>query len=74
VWSIAQSSITLFFQGKLFADPRMVFIQLAIGILVTVVVMVAAAKLGAPLPLAALIAGLVGGVLQPFLFRRLKYQ
>ena len=61
MWSMAQSSINLFFQGKLFADPGKVFRQLAIGVLVTAIVLIAAARVGAPVWLAALVAGLVGG-------------
>lgn len=74
MWAMARSSITLFFQGKLFADPGKVYRQLAIGVLVTAVVLVVAAKAGAPLWLAALIAGLIGGGLQPYLFKDLRYR
>jgi hypothetical protein len=66
--------MTLFVQGKLFADPNMVYRQLAIGVLVTAILLIAAAKAGAPLWLAALIAGLVGGALQPYLFKDLRYR
>jgi len=74
MWAMAQSSITLFFQGKLFAEPAKVFRQLAIGVLATVIVLVTLAKLGVPVWVAGLIAGMVGGVLQPYLFKDLRFR
>ena len=47
--------------------------QLAIGVAVTALVLIVLAKLGAPLWLAALLAGLAGGALQPYLFKNLRY-
>jgi hypothetical protein len=73
MWSMAQSSILLFFRGKLFADPNMAMRQLALGVFVTALVLIVFAKVGAPLWLAALLAGLAGGALQPYLFRNLRY-
>lgn len=73
MWDMAKNSIILFFRGKLFAEPGKAMTQLAIGILITAAVFVAMAKIGAPLWLAALIAALVGGLLQPFLFRNLRF-
>ena len=73
MWSMAQSSMLLFFRGKLFADPAMVFRQLASGILVTALLLVGLVALGAPLWAAALVAGLLGGALQPWLFKDLRY-
>jgi len=74
MWSMLQSSVTLFFQGRLFTDPGKVYGRLAIGVLVTALVLIAAVKLGAPLWASALVAGLVGGGLQPFLFKDLRYR
>ena len=74
MFDMARNSMTLFFRGKLFADPRKAYRQLAIGILVAALLLVVLAKLGAPIILAALIAGLVGGALQPFLFKDLRYR
>jgi hypothetical protein len=73
MWAMARSSIVLFFRGKLFAEPGKAIVQLLIGILVTAVLFVVLAKVGAPSWLAALAAALVGGALQPFLFRNLRY-
>jgi hypothetical protein len=71
---MAQSSMTLFFRGKLFADPNMVARQLGIGIAATAILLIVIAKIGAPLWFAALIAGLIGGALQPYLFKDLRYR
>ena len=73
MWAMAQNSIVLFFRGKLFAEPGKAMMQLLIGIIVTALIFVILAKLGAPIWLAALIAALIGGALQPFLFRRLRF-
>ena len=74
MWSMATSSMNLFFRGKLFADPAKAYLQLALGIVATVILMVAAWGLGAPLWAAALFAGLLGGALQPYLFKDLRYR
>lgn len=73
MWGMTQHSIALFFRGKLFAEKAKVYRQLLIGVLVTAAVLVAAAKLGAPIWLAAPTAALIGGILQPYLFRNLRY-
>ena len=73
MWEMAKSSISLFFKGRLFANPGMVFRQLLIGIVITAIILVVLVKLGTPTVTAAIIAGLVGGVLQPWLFKDLKY-
>jgi hypothetical protein len=73
MWQMTQNSIALFFRGKLFAEPGKVIRQLLIGIIVTAVLLIVLAKIGAPLWLAALIAALLGGGLQPYLFKDLKY-
>jgi hypothetical protein len=73
MWQMTQNSIALFFRGRLFADPGKVIRQLLIGIVVTAVLLIVLAKIGAPLWLAALVAALLGGGLQPYLFKDLKY-
>ena len=73
MWAMAQNSIVLFFRGRLFADPGKAFAQLLTGILVTAVLFVILAKVGAPIWLASVIAALIGGALQPYLFRNLRY-
>jgi hypothetical protein len=71
---MAQTSINLFVRGRLFADPAMVARQLAIGAIVTAILLVVIAKIGAPLWLATLMAGFAGGGLQPYLFKDLRYR
>jgi hypothetical protein len=74
MWAMAQSSITLSFAGKPFADSGKVYRQLALGVLVTAIILIALVKIGAPLWIASLVAGLIGGGLQPYLFRDLRYR
>ncbi|MBX9649651.1 MAG: hypothetical protein K2X57_21640 [Xanthobacteraceae bacterium] len=73
MWEMTKNSIALFFRGKLFADRVKATRQILIGILVTAVLLVVLAKIGVPLWLAALVAALLGGGLQPYLFKDLKY-
>jgi hypothetical protein len=74
MWAMAMNSINLFLRGKLFAEPGKVMRQLTIGALVTAILLIVAARLGAPVWAAAILAGLVGGGLQPYLFKDLKYK
>lgn len=74
MWEMGKNSILLFFRGRLFADPRMVHRQLGIGVVATAILLVATAKVGLPLWIAALLAGFIGGGLQPYLFKDLRYR
>jgi hypothetical protein len=74
MWEMAITSIGLFFRGKLFANPTQVYRQLAIGVVATAIVLFVLAVAGVPVWLAALIAGFGGGVLQPYLFKDLRYR
>jgi len=74
MWEMAKSSIVLFLRGKLFSDPVKVWRQAAIGAAATTIVLVGLAKVGAPVVAAAAVAGLLGGALQPYLFKDLKYR
>ena len=74
MWTMATSSMSLFFRGKLFADPAAAYRQLAIGIAVTAILMIGLGLAGAPLWIASLISGLIGGALQPYLFKDLRYR
>ena len=73
MWTVAKSSIVLLFQGRLLADPVRVSRQWAIGSAVTAVILVVGVKVGAPIWIAGLTAGLIGGALQPYLFKDLRY-
>ena len=74
MFDMLKSSATLFFQGKLFADNAKVYRQMAMGIVVTALVLIALTKVGVPVVAAAIVAGLIGGALQPFLIKNLKYR
>ncbi|MDN3622645.1 hypothetical protein [Methylobacterium isbiliense] len=66
--------MTLFFQGRLFAEPGKVYRQTAIGAVATAVILVVIGKLGLSLAVAAAAAGFIGGALQPYLFKDLRYR
>lgn len=70
---MVKTSIILFFQGKLFKNPNEVYRQLAIGVGVALVIFLALAKFTG-MPIAAMVAGFIGGALQPYLFKDLKFR
>jgi hypothetical protein len=74
MWDIAKNSVSLFFTGKLFAEPGKAYTQIAIGIAVTALLLIGIVKIGLPLWLGGLAAGLAGGALQPYLFKDLRYR
>ena len=74
MWEMAKSSIVLFLQGKLFAEPAKVYRQTAIGAALTAALLVVLAVAGRPVAGAAAGAGIVGGALQPYLFKDLRYR
>jgi len=74
MWAMTQNSIVLFFRGKLFAEPGKAFLLILVGVVATALLLILVAKLGAPLWMAAPIAAFVGGGLQPYLFRNLRYR
>lgn len=74
MWAMTQSSIFLFFRGKLFAEPAKAYRQIAIGVAVTAILLVLLALIGAPVWVASLPAAAIGGSLQPYLFRNLRYR
>ena len=66
------SSTRLFLQGRLFRDNTAVFKQWLIGFALTLAVLVVVAWLTSPL-IGVIVASLVGGAAQPYLFKDLKY-
>lgn len=64
-------SVRLFIAGKLFRDNLAFFRQLAIGFVVTLLLMIALAWVNPWLGL--VVGGAAGGALMPWLFRNLKY-
>lgn len=74
MFDMFMDSATLFVKGKLFQNYKSVFIQMLIGIIVTAVIGVILAKIGTGLWVAIGAAALIGGALQPYLFKDLKYR
>ena len=82
MFEMAKNSMILFARGKLFKDLGSVIMRALIGIVITAILFVAcafylSAGMGWTTPghiyTAAAIAGLLGGALQPILFKDLKY-
>lgn len=67
------NSATLFIQGKLFRDINSVFKQAATGMAIAAILLIVLVKTGLPLWLAIILASLVSGGIQPYLFKDLKY-
>ncbi len=74
MWTMARSALSLFLRGHLFANPRKAYGLLAAGIMFTALVCLALAVAGTPLWAAAMVAGFLGGGLQPFLFKTVKFR
>ena len=75
MFEMVKNSIGLFMRGKLFAEPGKAYTQLMLGIGFTVLCFIAALRFGGVSHwLAAVIAGFLGGTLQPYLFRNLRYR
>lgn len=66
------NSVKLFFAGKLFRDSRAVLVQWLKGFALALAVMIAVSVLVSPLA-GVVAASLVGGFVQPLLFKDLKY-
>jgi len=73
MFELAKTSALLFLQGKLFKNNTDVMRQLAIGIALTIFIFLVLTKF-AGLLIAAGIAGFIGGAVQPYLFKDLKYR
>lgn len=67
-----KNSVKLFFKGKLFRDNRAVFMQWLKGFVIVLVLLLAIGFLVNPL-VGVIVASVVGGALQPYLFKDLKY-
>jgi hypothetical protein len=65
-------SVQLFLRGKLFRDGRQVFSQWLKGFLLTLGVLLVVGWVCNPL-LGVILGSLVGGALQPYLFKDLKF-
>ena len=74
MWTMATSAMSLFFRGRLFAEPRKAYLRLALGMFITAALFVALKLLGAPLWAASAAAGFIGGGFQPLLFKNIRYR
>jgi hypothetical protein len=73
MWPMFTNSFRLFLKGRLFRDPRAVAQRWLIGFAIALVAVVALRTLGAPVWLAVALPSVAVGLLQPYLFRDLKY-
>jgi hypothetical protein len=73
MWDMFSNSLRLFVRGKLFREPGAVLRQWSIGFGVSLVAFVAFVKLGVSLWIVVTVVSLAAGVLQPYLFKNLKY-
>lgn len=73
MWDMFTNSLKLFVKGKLFREPRAVFRQWLIGFGISLLSIVILVKLTVPTWLAVAVVALAVGLLQPFLFKNLKY-
>lgn len=74
MFDMFKNSVILFMRGKLFQDMSAALRQAIIGIAVTALLCIILVTLGMPLLVSVLIAALIGGGLQPYLFKDLKYR
>jgi hypothetical protein len=74
VLSLIANWLSLFRQDRLLADKAQFYRQLGIGAGVTAVSFLVVIAIAHNSVLAAVIAGLAGGALQPLLFRNLRYR
>jgi hypothetical protein len=73
MWDMFSNSLKLFCKGKLFRDPHEVLKRWLIDLVVVLAMVVVLDKAGLPLGLAVAMASVAGGLLQPWLFKDLKY-
>jgi hypothetical protein len=73
MWDMFANSLRLFAKGKLFREPGAVFRQWLIGFGASLAAVVVLVKLGAALWIAVIVVAVAAGVLQPYLFKNLKY-
>jgi len=73
MWDMFANSVKLFCTGRLFREPRAVLRQWLIGSIASLLAMIVLVKLAVPLWLSVIAVAVLAGVLQPFLFKNLKY-
>ena len=73
MFDMFKNSVILFCNGKLFRDNKMVFMQWLKGFAITLAVLLAVGFVVNPL-VGVIVASIIGGALQPYLFKDLKYK
>ena len=73
MFQLFASSVQLFLRGRLFRDGRQVFSQWLKGFAITLAVMVIAGLMFMPW-VGVILGSLIGGALQPYLFKDLKFK
>jgi hypothetical protein len=73
MWPMFTNSFRLFLKGRLFREPKVVARRWLVGVAIALVAVVALRMSGAPLWLAVAMPSVAVGLLQPYLFRDLKY-
>jgi hypothetical protein len=74
VFKLIRNALALFADGRMFRDYRYLSQRLGIGVAVTALVVVAVSFLVRSPIVLALVGGLVGGALMPYLFGDVRYQ
>lgn len=74
MWTMATSALSLFFRGQLFASPRQAYSRLAVGIAVIALLCMILTVAGTPVWIAAMVAGFIGGGLQTYLFKTVRFR
>ena len=72
MFDMFMNSVKLFFAGKLFRDNRVVLVQWSKGFGVCLVLLLVLGWFVSPL-VGVVVASVVGGFIQPLLFKDLKY-
>ena len=73
MFDMFMNTVTLFLRGKLFKDIGKVFRQVLVGAVITAALCVALTMAGIPTIFSLVIGALIGGAIQPWLFKDLKY-
>ena len=68
------NSVILFMKGKLFQDQTLVLKRSAISTGITALLCVVLALVGLPMWAAVVVAALLGGAMQPYLYKDLRYR
>ena len=72
MFDMFKNAVTLFMRGKLFQNSKKVYLQIAIGSAITLAIFLIVSSF-ASIVWSGAIAGFAGGMVQPRLFRDLKY-